>query len=218
MDNNIVCLAAEINTEHAAAQSAMQAAVSHAIRAGELLLEAKGKIPHGEFGGWCASLPFSETTARGYMRLARLDPAKRQRVAEMPLREALESIVGPRKARSTAATKGLLAPIYGLPTLDGTSEFSASLEDNRLIVISPSEGHAGYFFVDCVNTRDWIAEGWDRPVKQEYVPACLNILRIPPDTDWMRHDIAAGRSIARWIKPEPIERAAKCIALGIMPS
>ncbi|MDP2826698.1 MAG: DUF3102 domain-containing protein [Sulfuritalea sp.] len=90
-------LAIELGAAHAAAQSAMQAAVAHAIQAGELLLQAKAVIPHGEFGEWCRSLPFSESMARGYMRLARLDPANRQRVADLPLRQALENIAGPEQ-------------------------------------------------------------------------------------------------------------------------
>ena len=95
MNNSIACLGADICAEHAAVQSAMQTAVTHAIRAGELLIQAKDEIQHGEFGNWCKSLPFSESTTRGYMRLARLDPEKRQRVADLPLRQALESIAAP---------------------------------------------------------------------------------------------------------------------------
>lgn len=48
-------LAAQVRVEHEAAQSAMQAAVGHAIRAGELLLEAKAQLPHGQFGAWISS-------------------------------------------------------------------------------------------------------------------------------------------------------------------
>ena len=85
--------AAAIQTEHKAAQRCASEAVAHAIRAGELLIEAKAALPHGAFGAWlAANVEFSDRTARGYMQLAGLDEAKRQRVADLSLREAMVTI------------------------------------------------------------------------------------------------------------------------------
>lgn len=93
----ITTTAAEIIAEHTAAQRAARSAVLHAIRCGEMLARVKRQLPRGEFGPWLAlNLPFSDRTARGYMRLADLDEAKRQRVADMSLRGALRSIASPR--------------------------------------------------------------------------------------------------------------------------
>ena len=67
------------------------------IRAGELLIQAKAALPHGAFGSWLsANVEFSDRTARGYMRLAGLDEAKRQRVADLSLRSALAAIADQR--------------------------------------------------------------------------------------------------------------------------
>ena len=89
-------VAASITAEHEAAQAAARDAVAHAICAGELLIEAKAALKHGEFGAWlAANVTFSERTARGYMRLAGLDEAKRQRVANMSLRGALRALATP---------------------------------------------------------------------------------------------------------------------------
>lgn len=92
----LTTLAADIRREYDAAQDAFAAAVEHAIRAGELLHEAKGQLPHGAWLPWLAEhFPASERTARGYMRLA----ANRQRVADLgpaSLREALASLSEPR--------------------------------------------------------------------------------------------------------------------------
>jgi hypothetical protein len=75
----------------------------HAIRCGDLLVEAKKGIAHGEWTAWlAANTSICETTARGYMRLASLDSAKRQRVADMSFRQALKQVgVGynPRQRR-----------------------------------------------------------------------------------------------------------------------
>jgi phage N-6-adenine-methyltransferase len=86
-------LATRIRAEHEAAQSAMRSAVSHAVEAGKLLMEAKRTVGHGGWEAWVRdSCGFSERTAQGYMRLARLDPEKAQRVALLSLREALKAL------------------------------------------------------------------------------------------------------------------------------
>ncbi len=103
-------LANQINAEHEACHAAMRASVEHAVRAGVLLIEAKAGLPHGEWASWLyANCDFSARTARAYMRLAKelpkLDDEKRQRGAEMPLREALVSIADP-EAKDRKAVAG----------------------------------------------------------------------------------------------------------------
>jgi hypothetical protein len=89
-------LAVEIRREHEAAEAAFESSVAHAMRCGQLLIEAKAKAGHGNWLPWVrANLPFSERTARNYMRLAR----NRQRIADLPsINEALTALI---KARPT---------------------------------------------------------------------------------------------------------------------
>jgi len=85
--------AAEIHAEHEAAQRCASEAIAHAIRCGELLIQTKAALPHGAFGAWlAANAEFSERTAQGYMRLARLNPEMRNAVADLPLRVALREL------------------------------------------------------------------------------------------------------------------------------
>lgn len=42
-----------------------------ALNAGELLIKQKEQMPHGTFGEWAKQLPFTDRTARSYMRIAR---------------------------------------------------------------------------------------------------------------------------------------------------
>jgi hypothetical protein len=87
-------LVEQINAEHAQVTQHLRSGVAHAIRAGELLLDAKRL--HGRHGGWekwlAANVAFSTRTARAYMQLAKLPAEKRQRVADLPLRETLSAI------------------------------------------------------------------------------------------------------------------------------
>lgn len=73
--SNIV---AEINREHALAQKASEIAVEHGLRVGELLLQVKESLPHGEFGNWLAqNVTVSERQAQRYMRHAKGLPVLR---------------------------------------------------------------------------------------------------------------------------------------------
>jgi hypothetical protein len=61
----------EINQEHHLARSCAETAVQHAVRCGELLVEQKARLEHGEFGNWIAAhCEFSQATANNYMRSA----------------------------------------------------------------------------------------------------------------------------------------------------
>lgn len=65
-------LIVEINREHELAQSNAKAAVEHAVRCGQLLLEQKKRLEHGEFDTWIkTNCKFARSTATRYMTAAR---------------------------------------------------------------------------------------------------------------------------------------------------
>jgi hypothetical protein len=94
---DLEALARQIADEHAQAQAAMRTSVEHAVRTGELLIEAKRRVGHGGFQTliqrYCEIAP---RTAQAYMRLARelpkLTAAKAQRVTDLSLRDALTAV------------------------------------------------------------------------------------------------------------------------------
>ena len=101
-------LPAKIHEEHTQAVAYAGQAVEHACRAGEWLIQAKGQLEHGEWQAWLAkNVRFSDRTAQGYMRLAknlpRIEGGERQRVALLPLREALKYLAGPKVSNSSLA-------------------------------------------------------------------------------------------------------------------
>ena len=72
-------------------------AVEGALIVGKMLIDAKAQVKHGEWDNWITqNCNLAPRTARGYMRLAntvpQLDDSKRQRVADLPLREAFKAI------------------------------------------------------------------------------------------------------------------------------
>jgi hypothetical protein len=85
-------LRAEIDCEHAAAVAAFRTSVAHAIRAGELLLEAKALVGHGHWLNWVdANFPASRRTAENYMKLAK-HPQDSQRVAHLGVGRAVRAL------------------------------------------------------------------------------------------------------------------------------
>ena len=94
-------LADKIKTEHKAVCEAAMTATRHAIECGNLLIEAKGGLPHGKWLPWLKEhCELSERTAQAYTRLARrfteLDDEKAQRVADLPVRQAMVAIADQR--------------------------------------------------------------------------------------------------------------------------
>lgn len=101
MNNAITITAIDaINCEHNAATIAAAKAVDHAMRAGDLLLQAKEALPHGAFTQWLDEhFHGSSRTARAYMQLARqrdVIEAKRQNSAISSIDEAMRLIASPR--------------------------------------------------------------------------------------------------------------------------
>jgi hypothetical protein len=88
-------LTAEIIAAHEVAWAARGDAVQKSIRCGELLLQAKAEIRHGDFGAYVATLPFSPRTAQEYMRASAWAAANPQRAADMVSLRNLLAIAAP---------------------------------------------------------------------------------------------------------------------------
>jgi hypothetical protein len=106
-------LAQRIRAEHEAVIAAVKSGIQHAMAAGDLLIEVKAKVNHGEWQPWlkkhCA---FSERTAQLYMRWAENHAAieaKAQRVADLTLREAIKVISAPSRLSPPGSTAQTVA-------------------------------------------------------------------------------------------------------------
>ena len=60
----------EIKRLHEEVTSALRTSLANAIKIGELLMQQKKELNHGEFGDWIkTNLPFSWQTANSYMKV-----------------------------------------------------------------------------------------------------------------------------------------------------
>jgi hypothetical protein len=70
--NSLTDIAARIRHEHEAVRFALRHAVERAMNTGDLLLEAKEQLQHGQWSQWIQEhCKISDRTARLYMRLAK---------------------------------------------------------------------------------------------------------------------------------------------------
>ena len=97
-DRSLESLAADINKAHSEAQAYASKAVERALLAGDLLIQAKARVQHGEFGDWCkVNLPnISPRQLQRYMRVARDLPVEKRLESFLPdsLAEALRLVAG----------------------------------------------------------------------------------------------------------------------------
>src|SRR6202044_2192582 len=82
--------------EHDGAKAAVKRGVEHVIAAGELLIEAKAQLKHGEWLPWLEEhCGLSDRTARRYMRVARYKDklgGENGHVSDLSLRGALDTL------------------------------------------------------------------------------------------------------------------------------
>jgi hypothetical protein len=100
--NSLADLGARINEAHTSAIAHAVKSVEHAVACGQMLLEAKAKVPHGQWLPWLRkNITFGERSAQGYMRIASRLPNP-QRVADLPLRHMLGELRTPLRASHEA--------------------------------------------------------------------------------------------------------------------
>ncbi|MDP9437836.1 MAG: DUF3102 domain-containing protein [Actinomycetota bacterium] len=165
---DLTTLADRVNAEHRACDEAVGAALGHAINAGELLLEAKGRIKHGEWGSWVRdNFEGSARTAQAYMKVARelpgLEGTKAQRVADLSFREALRELSSPSENGEVVEVLGSLCECQSLEELnrkadayrDGRARAKDGCSDNgwRRVSAEDRNTRAGWFRETAI--REW---------------------------------------------------------------
>jgi hypothetical protein len=96
-------LAIEIMKAHTAALSSARTGLDHAHRAGDLLIETKGLLPHGAWSQWLSvHCNFDIRTAQGYMQIARGWPLIQEHRNAYP-----ETLLDITAARKLLADKGV---------------------------------------------------------------------------------------------------------------
>jgi hypothetical protein len=110
--NSLTDLAVRIRQEHEASAGAIERGAQHAMNAGDLLIEAKAQLKHGQWLPWLRDhCSMSERTAQLYMRMAKARPeveANTQHVADLSLRGAMAVIAPDEREAMLAEGEAIL--------------------------------------------------------------------------------------------------------------
>jgi hypothetical protein len=147
-------LAARIRAEHQATADALKSSVEHGIAAGELLIEAKAKVPHGQWLPWLKeNCAMSERTAQLYMRLAKnrkeIEEQIRNDVADLTMAEAAALLMLSSDARR------LIRFAQNMGGLDPEEFVQAALDQRVALVGYHDKGYRVFAHCTPEGERDW---------------------------------------------------------------
>lgn len=134
---------AQINQRHRTIRELASQALDHAKVAGELLLRAKERIPHGGFSQWVSQhCEFSDRTARTYMTIAESWGAiseKRKRFRNLSVRAAVK-LVAEHDDSVTAAINGPHLP-HDWEPLEGFLSIGKAGDDQYVVLEGQDDQH-----------------------------------------------------------------------------
>jgi hypothetical protein len=120
--NSLSDLAARIKAEHEAFVAAVKGSLARAMAAGDLLIEAKAIVDHGQWLPWLEQIGLPRRTASHYMRLSRhRDTVESEmgNVAHLSVRAAVEALTPPEpEIEPTAAPSTPTTTPQKLPATD----------------------------------------------------------------------------------------------------
>lgn len=192
--HSLADLAVRIRSEHEAVFDSARQTLQHALNAGELLIEAKSLVDHGNWSDWlhdnCA---VSQRTAQSYMRLARnrtTIEANTPTTALLTIDDALSGLAKSKPSIDIEADEIERAivrnvtdylPDEGQAVVGILSEYQAQ----EMFGIIESEKHPGYyhlahieFFLD--ENAGGIASEFSKPVRADSIRLLLeHLTRFP---------------------------------------
>ena len=153
--NSLADLADRIRAEHEATSLSLKRGVEHSMAAGELLIEAKALVKHGQWLPWLRDhCQISDRTARLYMQLARnrerIEKQNRQPIADLTMNEAaalLTLSIGIEKLMEFAAKAALC---------EGDSEVMVGLATDFGFTVFQDGGYDPFHGRTETEKRDWL--------------------------------------------------------------
>jgi hypothetical protein len=176
-EHGLDALARRINDEHRRCEEAVNAALEHALRAGELLIKAKSQCSHGTWQAWLAgNFEGSVRTAQAYMRVAHnretIEAAKAQSSAPLSLDGALKALSTPKDGPTRTGPPPTLEALEGRAEEALSQARAGALEiAESLTTIYRGRGyeHRGYeSFADYV-TGEFAGSGLSFPIPYEVI-------------------------------------------------
>jgi hypothetical protein len=153
ISNSLTDLAARIRAEHEATGTALKSSVEHAMMAGDLLIEAKSRLKHGQWMPWLTKhCAMSDRTAQLYVKIAKnrttIETNIRNAVADLTLGQAAALMM------MTADMKKVLDFVKQVETTDDPEKIIGLCIEHGFPVIQDSNYNP---FANCTEAeqREW---------------------------------------------------------------
>lgn len=143
--------AAQINEAHRLARQHAESAVQYAIRCGELLMQQKSKLRHGEFQAWIeANCEFAYATAARYMKAAaqKSTPVDFSTLSELYGNEAKESRAPQQQLQIAPEPVGTKQPIVENVLSIDLSSVGPPMTDEEREYVAKSPERIGRMIAD----------------------------------------------------------------------
>ena len=170
-------LATRIRNEQRAIEAALTSIAAHVMAAGDLLIEAKKKLPHGEWLPWLTlHCEISERTAQVYMQLARkrteieANPQRAADLTDLTVRKMLTMVAPPSAKVVELITPGRIANPRGAPASEAFSMAALNVELQENIVrgqaVLAEQAHKPGGVKSLLGMATDYAANWIRPAPQ----------------------------------------------------
>ncbi len=195
--NRLAVLAVDIRNAHADVTRGTQTVAERALAAGDMLIEAKAALPHGEWAGWLTQhTGLSGRTARLYMQLAR-SGMKTATVADLGLQGAVSALAAESKRRR------LLSPVPP----PGHYTYAQSIGEDQVIVWPVEDARFHILHVSGICGNNMTTSR--RSVPSIGVEPSIALLGFPPGQVFVPHNLTEAA------RAEIQELRAFCLEEGI---
>src|SRR5258708_17824711 len=177
LSNSLESLATRIRKEQRAIEAALTSIAAHVMAAGDLLIEAKKKLPHGEWLPWLTlHCEVSERTAQVYMQLARkrteieANPQRAADLTDLTVRKMLTMGAPPPAKVVEMITPHRIANPRGAPASEAFSMAALNVELQENIVrgqaVLAEQAHKPGGVKSLLGMATDYAANWIRPAPQ----------------------------------------------------
>ena len=195
--NSLADLAHRIKAEHEAVGRALKRGLEHAIAAGELLIEAKSQLKHGQWLPWLDSCGVSERMAQRYIRLARnraVIEANPTPVSDLGIRGALDLISIPREPKEETTALSIYLADHAAEMAFNWQELDDIEEQAKNREVEQDEQHKLLDEAKAAAVRVYeLAEQY--PALAEIINGGDEVERINAAIDELRTALAADRGL-----------------------
>lgn len=163
------------------------------------------------------SVDINQRTVQRYMRLAKNEHVlKSDSMSHLSVTQSLE-FLSSKKPEPVKIVGGPPLIDFGISGLSKEAQLTTILEDGSILFITPSSKHQGYYFVEKLHGSSNQVEGWRRPLREDAVVCCLEVLNVTSSL-WRMDKKKTDEPLFMDTSRDDSTRYAVVMEMGLMPA